>query len=104
MIAAPGGKYVAEANALRWLHGRSQDIAAPRLALQPCRAASTWSARCTLSGTFQSCGLPIRRDPRQISINLPSPLQQVVVGLETKPEPLRDSEIPCQPQVRIRGD
>ena len=54
--------------------------------------------------SFPSCGPPIRRDPRQVSIDLASPLQQVVVGLEAKPESLRDAEIPCQPQVRIRGD
>ena len=47
-------------------------------------------ARCTSSGTYQSCGPPIRRDPRQVSIDLLSPLQQVVVALEAKPEPLRD--------------
>ena len=73
-------------------------------ALRPCWVASTRSARCTQSGTFPLCGPPIWRDPRQVSIDLPSPLQQVVVSLEAKPEPLRDSEIPRQPQVRIRGD
>ena len=39
-----------------------------------------------------------------VSIDLLSPLQQVVVGLKAKPEPLRNSEIPHQPQVRIGGD
>jgi hypothetical protein len=40
----------------------------------------TCSARSTSPGTFRSCGPPIRRDPRQVSTNLPPP-QSIAIGV-----------------------
>ena len=75
---------VAEANGLCRLLGPFQDIA--DLGLGAAAVGGGEHARSTMHLVglipIKSCGPPIRRDPRQVSINLPSLTQQVVVGLE----------------------
>src|SRR5882724_6561513 len=53
-------------------------------------------------GQSASCGA--RTDRLEITVNLPTPLHQVVIHPQSKEEPLRQSEIACEPEVGVGGD
>src|SRR5438552_17606636 len=56
------------------------------------------------AGWWQSVSCGARTDRLEVTVDLPPPLHQVVIHLQSKEEPFRHSEIAREPEVRVGGD